>query len=44
MLFAIPAAKAEEIVSGIRAQRFTKYPIPITLQMPPIFPGIFGSV
>ncbi|MHA1580004.1 MAG: DUF169 domain-containing protein [Candidatus Freyarchaeota archaeon] len=40
LLFAIPAAKAEEIVSGMRAQRFVKYPIPIPLRMPPPFPGL----
>jgi uncharacterized protein (DUF169 family) len=40
MLFAIPAAKAGEIVTGMRSQRFTKYPIPITLRMPPPFPDI----
>ena len=38
MLFAIPAAKAEDIVTGMRAQRFTKYPIPVSLKMPPPFP------
>jgi len=37
MLFAIPAAKADEIVTGMKAQQYTKYPIPITLRMPPPF-------
>jgi uncharacterized protein (DUF169 family) len=40
MLFAIPAAKAEEMIFGMRAQRFAKYPIPVVLQMPPPFPGL----
>jgi uncharacterized protein (DUF169 family) len=40
MLFAIPAAKAEEIIEGMQAQRFAKYPIPVQLQMPPPFPGL----
>jgi uncharacterized protein (DUF169 family) len=40
MLFAIPAEKAEEIVVGMRAQRFAKYPIPVVLPMPPPFPGL----
>ena len=40
MLFTIPAAKAEEIVVGMRAQRFAKYPIPVVLSMPPPFPGL----
>ena len=40
MLFAIPAAKADEVVAGTRAQRYTKYPIPITLRMPPPFPSL----
>jgi len=40
MLFAIPASRVDEIIAGMRAQRFTKYPIPITLKMPPPFPEI----
>ena len=40
MLFAIPAAKAEDIIVGMRGQRFAKYPIPVALSMPPPFPGI----
>jgi len=40
MLFAIPAKKADEIIVGMRGQRFTKYPIPTTLLMPPNFPGL----
>ena len=40
MLFAIPAAKAEEIVNGMKQQRFAKYPIPISMKMPPPFPGL----
>ncbi len=40
MLFGIPAAKAEDIVFGMRAQRVAKYPIPVALPMPPPFPGI----
>lgn len=40
MLFAIPAKKAEEIVNGMRQQRFAKYPIPVSLNMPPPFPGL----
>jgi uncharacterized protein (DUF169 family) len=40
MLFAIPAPKAGEIIEGMRAQRFAKYPIPVAMQMPPPFPGM----
>jgi len=40
MLFAIPAARANEIIEGMRGQRFAKYPIPTTLLMPPNFPGL----
>jgi uncharacterized protein (DUF169 family) len=40
MLFATPAKKADEIIVGMRGQRFTKYPIPTTLLMPPNFPGL----
>ncbi|MFX1532658.1 MAG: DUF169 domain-containing protein [Promethearchaeota archaeon] len=40
MLFTIPAAKAEDIIVGMRAQRVAKYPIPMVLQMPPPFPGL----
>ena len=40
MLFAIPAAKAEEVVSGMRGQRLSKYPVPTALLMPPPFPGL----
>jgi uncharacterized protein (DUF169 family) len=43
MLFAIPAKKAEEIVNGMRQQRFAKYPIPISLNIPPPFPGLEES-
>ncbi|MHA2232034.1 MAG: DUF169 domain-containing protein [Candidatus Hodarchaeales archaeon] len=38
MLFAMPAAKAEELIEGMRAQRVAKYPIPTAQQMPPPFP------
>jgi len=38
MMFTIPAAKAEEIIIGMKAQRVAKYPIPMTLVMPPPFP------
>ncbi len=40
ILFAIPAEKAEDIVNGMKAQQFAKYPIPVTLQIPPPFPGL----
>lgn len=40
MVFAIPAAKANDIVAGMGAQRFAKYPIPLVMQMPPPFPGL----
>ena len=40
MLFAIPAAKAEDMIVGMRAQRLAKYPIPVVLPMPPPFPGL----
>ncbi len=40
MLFTIPAEKAEEIVNGMKAQGFAKYPIPVSLQVPPPFPGL----
>jgi len=40
MLFGIPAAKAEDIIVGMKAQRLAKYPIPVVLQMPPPFPGL----
>ncbi|MFB0561376.1 MAG: DUF169 domain-containing protein [Candidatus Lokiarchaeia archaeon] len=40
MLFTIPAAKAEEIITGMREQRVAKYPIPVSLAMPPPFPGL----
>lgn len=40
MLFAIPADKAEDVIVGMRGTRFAKYPIPVTLQMPPPFPGL----
>lgn len=39
MLFAIPAGKAEQIISGMKQQRIVKYPIPTPLQMPPPFPS-----
>jgi uncharacterized protein (DUF169 family) len=35
MLFAIPASKANDIVKGMKAQRFAKYPTPTTMVMPP---------
>ena len=38
LLFTIPPEKAEAIVDGMKQQRFAKYPIPVTLQMPPPFP------
>jgi uncharacterized protein (DUF169 family) len=38
MLFAIPAAKAEDTIVGMKAQQLAKYPIPVVLQMPPPFP------
>jgi len=40
MLFAIPAAEADDIIVGMRAQRLARYPVPLVLQMPPPFPGI----
>jgi uncharacterized protein (DUF169 family) len=40
MLFTIPAAKADDIIVGMRAQRVAKYPIPVNLQMPPPFPRL----
>lgn len=40
MLFSIPAVKADDILLGMRAQRFAKYPIPVNLQIPPPFPGL----
>ena len=40
ILFAIPAARAEEIIAGMKGQRVVKYPIPIPLRMPPPFPGL----
>ena len=40
MLFAIPAARASEIIEGMKGQRFARYPIPTTLSMPPNFPGL----
>ena len=43
MLVGIPANKAEEIVNGMRQQRFAKYPIPVSLNMPPPFPGLDES-
>jgi len=39
MLFAIPAEKANDIIVGMKAQKFAKYPIPISLRFPPPFPG-----
>jgi uncharacterized protein (DUF169 family) len=38
MLFAAPAAKAKELVAGMKAQRLAKYPVPTTLVTPPPFP------
>lgn len=38
LLFTIPPTKAEAIIGGMKQQRFAKYPIPISLQMPPPFP------
>jgi uncharacterized protein (DUF169 family) len=43
ILFAIPSSKAEEIINGMRQQRFAKYPIPVSMQMPPSFPGLDES-
>ena len=43
MIFAIPANKAEEIVNGMRQQQFAKYPIPVSMKMPPPFPGLEES-
>ena len=40
MLFTIPAAKASEVVGGMRGQRLARYPIPTNLKMPPPFPGL----
>jgi uncharacterized protein (DUF169 family) len=40
MIFAIPATKAEDIINGMKQQSFAKYPIPISMQMPPPFPGL----
>ncbi len=38
LVFAIPASKAEEVVNGMKVQRLVKYPIPISLPIPPPFP------
>lgn len=38
LLFTIPPEKAEAIIDGMKQQRFAKYPIPVTLQIPPPFP------
>ncbi|MFX1285906.1 MAG: DUF169 domain-containing protein [Promethearchaeota archaeon] len=40
VLFTIPAVEADNIIEGMRAQRFIKYPIPVNLQLPPPFPGM----
>ncbi len=40
MLFAIPAARANEIIEGMKGQRYARYPIPTVLSMPPNFPGL----
>ena len=40
MLFGIPAARASEIIEGMKGQRFARYPIPTVLSMPPNFPGL----
>jgi len=40
LLFTIPPTKAEEIIYGMKQQRFAKYPIPVSLQIPPPFPGM----
>jgi len=44
MLFTIPATKAEDIIVGMRAQQLAKYPIPVVLQMPPPFPGLYDQL
>jgi uncharacterized protein (DUF169 family) len=38
MLFAIPASKANDIVSGMKAQKIAKYPVPTVMAIPPPFP------
>ena len=40
MMFSIPSDKAEDVIVGMEGTRFAKYPIPVTLQMPPPFPGL----
>ncbi len=40
MLFAIPAAKANDIIASMRAQRLAKYPVRTALRTPPPFPGL----
>jgi len=44
MLFTIPAAKAEDIIVGMRGQQLAKYPIPVVLSMPPPFPGLYDKL
>lgn len=39
LLFTIPSMLAETIVTGMKQQRFAKYPIPVNLRMPPPFTG-----
>jgi uncharacterized protein (DUF169 family) len=44
MLFAIPAAKAEDIIVGMKAQQLAKYPIPVVLSIPPPFPTLYSQL
>jgi len=44
MLFAIPAAKAEDIIAGMKAQQLAKYPIPVVLSIPPPFPTLYSKL
>ncbi len=38
MLFAMPAAKVKDLITGMKAQRFAKYPTPTAMVLPPPFP------
>lgn len=38
LLFTIPPSKVEDIINGMKQQRFAKYPIPVTIPIPPPFP------
>ncbi|MFW9903316.1 MAG: DUF169 domain-containing protein [Candidatus Thorarchaeota archaeon] len=38
LIFTMPPDEVEDIINGMKNQRFAKYPIPVSLQMPPPFP------